>query len=65
MRSLSATCVAIALASKAGTLRLTERQGRFGAYVAIEDAKGIIEVADDMSAAERRVAEVNRAAQAA
>jgi hypothetical protein len=58
MTYLSATCVAIGLASKAGTLRLVEREGRFGAFVSIEDHVGVIEVADDMAAAEARVAEV-------
>ncbi len=56
--SLSATCVAIAIAAKDGTLRLVERPSRFGgAFVAIEDAFGVIEVADDMSAALARVAD--------
>lgn len=57
MFSLSATCVAIALADKAGTLRLVERASRVGGtFIAISDAIGIIEVADDLPAAERRVA---------
>ena len=58
MRFLSATCLSIALASKRGTLRLEVCTGRFGEYVAISDDHGIIEVADDMSSAERRVAEL-------
>jgi hypothetical protein len=59
MRLLSATCLAVAVASKAGTLRLVERPSRLGGvYVAIEDDRGVIEVADDMSAALARVASV-------
>lgn len=55
---LSATCVAIRLANKAGTLELTETTGRFGPYVVISDDHGVIEVADDMASAQRRVEEV-------
>ena len=59
MLTLSATDLAIALAVKAGTLRLTERASRLGGtFVAIEDAVGVIEVASDMAEAERRIAEV-------
>lgn len=59
MIAVSATCVAIAFAAKADTLRLVERPSRFGGtVVAIEDHVGVIEVADDMSAAEARVASV-------
>ncbi len=57
LKLLSSTDVAIALASKAGALRLVERQGRFGSYVSIEDAVGVIEVAEDMGAAQARVQE--------
>jgi hypothetical protein len=58
MRFASATDFAIRLADKAGTLKLTERVSRFGdTFVAIEDERGIIEVADDMSAAQQRVTE--------
>jgi hypothetical protein len=57
--SLSATDVAIAFAAKDGSIRLVERPSRFGGTtVAIEDAYGVIEVADDMSAALARVAGV-------
>lgn len=61
MLSLSATCLAIALADKAGTLRLTERASRFGGtFVALEDERGLIEIADNMEAAQARVREVRR-----
>ncbi len=56
MRTLSATCLAIALAHKAGTLRLVEREGRFGTFVCVEDDFGLIEVQDDMAQANARVA---------
>ena len=56
MRLASATDYAIALASKAGTLRMVERASRFGGtFVSIEDERGVIEVADDMAAALERV----------
>ncbi len=61
MFTLSATCVAIALASKQGALRLVERPSRLGGtYVAIEDDRGLIEVANDMAEAKARVASVAR-----
>lgn len=54
----SATDYASAIAAKRGTLSLVERTSRFGGtFVAIGDDCGIIEVADDMSAAQRRVRE--------
>lgn len=55
MITLSATCLAIALADKAGTLRLSEREGRFGSFVAIEDEVGLIEVSLDWAEANERV----------
>ena len=58
MLTLTATCLAIAVADKAGQLRLVEREGRFGSFVAIEDNCGTIEVADDMREAEARVAAI-------
>lgn len=59
LRTLSATCLAIALADKAGTLRLVERVSRLGGtFVAIEDASGVIEVADDFAEANARVSAI-------
>lgn len=61
MRTLSATCVAIALAHKGGTLRLTERRSRLGGtFIAIEDDCGVIEVADNMQDAQSRILECAR-----
>ena len=58
MQIFSATDYAIRVASASQTLRLVERPSRFGGtVVAIEDAVGVIEVADDMSAALARVAQ--------
>jgi hypothetical protein len=55
---LSSTDLAIAVASKRGTLRMVERASRFGGtFVAIEDDHGIIEVVDDMATAQTRVRE--------
>ena len=57
MQIFSATDYAIRAASASQTLRLVERPSRFGGtVVAIEDGVGVIEVADDMSAAQARVA---------
>lgn len=61
LRLLSATDVAIAVAIRSGTLRVTERTGRFGQYWTIEDAVGVIEVALSADEADQRV----RAIQAA
>ena len=44
MFALSATDVAIRLARQNGTLEIVEREGRFGAYWAICDDHGVIEV---------------------
>lgn len=58
MFTLSATCLAIALADQRGELRLVEREGRFGAFVSIEDATGIIEAAGDMAEASQRISAI-------
>lgn len=55
-KMISATDLAIAVAAKRGSLRLTERASRLGGtFIAIEDDCGIIEVADDMAVAQARV----------
>lgn len=61
MKLLSSTDVAIAVAIKSGDLRVIECQGRFGAYWAIEDAFGVIEVALSADEAEARVASIRAA----
>jgi len=59
MRTLSATCVSIAVALRNDTLRLVERPSRFGdTFVAIEDAFGVIEVALTWAEANARVASI-------
>ena len=58
LRTLSATDVAIAVAYKAGTLRLTAETGRFGEYVAISDEHGLIEIALTACAAHDRLAAI-------
>lgn len=50
----SATDLAISLAIKAGTLRITEHTGRFGQYWAISDNHGVIEVHNSKAEAEAR-----------
>ena len=55
MLTLSATCLAIAVASKSGTLRLERRVGRLGEFVAICDNHGLIEVALSDAEASARV----------
>lgn len=55
LRTLSATCVAIAAAHKAGTLRVYEREGRFGIHAVIADHVGVIETPDTVSEANERV----------
>lgn len=58
MLLVSASCLAIALAAKSGTLKVTPCQGRFGEYFAIEDDYGLIEVALTADEAAQRVADV-------
>jgi hypothetical protein len=58
MLTLSATCLAIAAAHKAGELRIVAREGRFGQFFSIEDATGVIEVADTFGQANQRLNEV-------
>lgn len=58
MLTLSATCLAIALADQAGSLRLVEREGRFGSFIAIEDGVGLIEVALSWEEANVRLAQL-------
>lgn len=59
MLTLSATCLAIALADQAGTLRLTEERSRFGGtYIAISDDRGLIEVALSAEDANVRLAQL-------
>ena len=60
MQLLSATCLAIATADRNGTLRLVERVGRLGPYVAFEDDHGVIEVALSRGEADERLADIRR-----
>lgn len=60
MKMLSATCVAIRLAIEEGTLKVVEREGRFGQYFAIEDQFGLIEVQRTKEEVDARLAEVAR-----
>lgn len=57
----SATDYAIALAARRNTLSFVERPSRFGGtFIAISDEFGVIEVADDLSSAQKRVQEVGQ-----
>lgn len=62
MQTLSATCLAIALADKAGTLRINECESRLGSFYAIEDARGLIEVALTRAEVNVRLASVREMA---
>jgi hypothetical protein len=63
--SLSATCLAIALADERGTLTLTERTDRWGdTFIAIGDERGTIEVAGDIDTAQQRVKDLRMRAAA-
>ena len=58
---VNSTTVAIALAIKSNTLRLIERPCRFGGtFIAISDDHGIIEVADNMKEAKKRIEEFDQ-----
>lgn len=60
-RFASSTDLAIALAVKAGTLRLVERVSRFGdTFISVEDDHGIIEVQNTRAEADKRVQECTR-----
>ena len=61
MQTLSATCLAIALASENGTLAVTEQEGRFGPFWAISDDHGLIEVALSADEAESRITDITEA----
>ena len=57
--SLSATCLAIALADERGTLSFFERIDRWGdTFIALTDERGTIEIADSMAAADKRVTDL-------
>lgn len=43
---MNASTLAIRIASENGTLRIVEREGRFGTFFSICDNSGTIEVAD-------------------
>lgn len=64
MQVASATDIAILRAYATDSLRFVNREGRFGPFVSIEDDKGVIEVADNSTAALRRVNEIILQAQA-
>ena len=55
MIALSSACFAISLAAQAGTIRIEEREGRFGTFAAIVDDRGTIEVADSIADAQARI----------
>lgn len=58
MIAVSASSVAIALAHKAGTLRIFEREGRFGTHAVIVDHVGVIETPDTLAEANAIVAAI-------
>lgn len=60
-RFLSSTDLAIGLAFEAGTLRVTEHEGRFGSFIAFGDECGLIEVALTEAEAETRLASITAA----
>jgi hypothetical protein len=62
MKLLSSTDLAIALAIRNDSLRVVERDGRFGAFWSIEDASGIIEVALSAEEAAERIGSIRKRA---
>ena len=54
---MNASTLAIREANANGSLRIVEREGRFGTFYAICDDHGTIEVADTMAEAVKRVRE--------
>lgn len=54
---MNASTLAIREANGNGSLRIVEREGRFGTFYAICDNHGTIEVADTMAEAVKRVRE--------
>lgn len=54
---MNATTLAIRQAQANGSLRIVEREGRFGTFYAICDDHGTIEVADTKSEAMARILE--------
>ena len=58
MKTLAIQDLSIANAIRADTLRITEQVGRAGAFWAVEDADGVIEVHLTPEAAAARVAEI-------
>jgi hypothetical protein len=61
MQLFSATDLAIKLAAQRGTLSVEERQGRYGAFWAISDEHGLIEVQLTAADAEDRINHLNEA----
>lgn len=56
---MNASTLAIREAHANGTIRIVEREGRFGTFYAICDDHGTIEVFDILNEAEARIGEVN------
>jgi len=54
---MNASTLAIREANANGSLRIVEREGRFGAFFSICDNHGTIEVADTQSEAIARISE--------
>ena len=57
---MNASTIAIHEAHANGSLRIIEREGRFGIFYAICDDHGTIEVADTQSEANARISECVR-----